>query len=69
MGKEMKPGKVEKLLCTNCKELLFKVYPWCPGCNMPREGLYCKKDDCQKAYANRSTFIRDRMLMSAGCTR
>jgi hypothetical protein len=49
----MKPGKVETLKCVNCKELLIKVYPWCPGWNAPREGLYCRKDACQKAYANR----------------
>jgi len=48
----MKPGKVEKLLCTHCKELLIKIYPWCPGWDTPRMGLYCRKDKCQEAYRN-----------------
>ena len=42
------PGKIEKLFCKGCGEILIKIYPWCPGWNTPRMGLFCKKPECQK---------------------
>jgi hypothetical protein len=44
----MKLTKCEKLVCVNCKELLIKIYPYCPGWQTPRMGLYCMKPKCQE---------------------
>ena len=48
LKEKLKPGKLISVYCLKCKDLLIKIYPWCPNINwspndFTKEAPLCKK--------------------------